>query len=249
MKIAVITPYYRETRHQLSRCIDSVFSQQIKAEHFLIADGYPQPNLQSFGVRHIVLDKNHNDFGNTPRAIGGLIAVAEGFDTICFLDADNWLDKHHFTVSIETIRRASAAPDYIICRRRWVRMDGSVLNYQAQEDADGSHVDTNCIILLEGGLHAVARWGLIPKFLSSVGDRIFVHGLRSERLISAINDQITVNYLCTWSNVFQNLNEPVPEYAKSGIDILSIKDRLRKMSSKEREFLVRRIGFSINFIS
>ena len=247
MKIAIITPYYSETHEQISRCIESVSSQGINIEHFLIADGNPRISIESLGIRHIVLDQNHNDYGNTPRAIGGLIAASEGFDAVGFLDADNWLDNNHVSTCLNSIENSPRTPDYIICRRRWVRIDGSTLPYESLEDTDGSHVDTNCLILLRGSLHTVARWGLIPSQLSSVGDRIFVAGLRADGLIWTKNDIITINYLCTWSNVFKELGESIPYYAKSNINISSSLTWLESLTPLESEYLRRRIGIRIAY--
>ena len=40
-RYAVITPYHREDRVMLKRCIDSVARQTVAADHFLVADGFP----------------------------------------------------------------------------------------------------------------------------------------------------------------------------------------------------------------
>src|SRR5690348_4286605 len=94
-RYAVVTPYYKEERWLLERCMNSVRTQSLPADHFLVADGFPQDWLDHEPVRHIRLDRNHRDFGNTPRGIGALVAIGEGYDGIALLDADNWFESHH----------------------------------------------------------------------------------------------------------------------------------------------------------
>jgi cellulose synthase/poly-beta-1,6-N-acetylglucosamine synthase-like glycosyltransferase len=95
MKVAVITPYYKESRAWLERCLDSVAAQSHPCTHIVVADGHPQDWIDERPVRHLRLDRPHADYGDTPRALGGLMAANEGFDAICFLDADNWYGRHH----------------------------------------------------------------------------------------------------------------------------------------------------------
>ena len=94
-RFAIVTPYYREERNVLERCIQSVRSQTLPADHFLVSDGHPQDWLDSANVRHIRLGKSHKDVGNTPRGVGALLAVSERYEGIGLLDADNWYDKNH----------------------------------------------------------------------------------------------------------------------------------------------------------
>src|SRR5207248_9274988 len=75
-----ITPYYKETRALLEQCIGPVWSQTIRADHILVADGFPQDWIDQTNVRHVRLDRAHADWGNTPRCIGALMAAAEGYD-------------------------------------------------------------------------------------------------------------------------------------------------------------------------
>jgi hypothetical protein len=49
------------------------------------------------------------------------------------------------------------------------------------------------------------------------GDRFYLESLRSEGLREAHCDAITVNYLCTWANVFDAVGEAPPPYAKDGL--------------------------------
>jgi glycosyltransferase involved in cell wall biosynthesis len=94
MKIAVITPYYKESIEFLRQCHKSVINQDISTDHclthFFIADGFPNEEVMKWNIKHITLPQAHSDNGNTPRGIGSILADVEGYDFIAYLDADNW---------------------------------------------------------------------------------------------------------------------------------------------------------------
>lgn len=75
MKVACVTPYYRESREILERCLQSVARQTRPCAHYLVSDGDPQDWIDELPVRHLRLDENHADYGNTPRTAGGLLAA------------------------------------------------------------------------------------------------------------------------------------------------------------------------------
>ena len=215
MRVAIITPYFQEPREWLERCLASVRRQTVACEHFVVADGHPQAWLDGAGVRHVRLDRGHDDYGNTPRAIGGQLAVSEGFDAVAFLDADNWFDPQHVATCLEAALRTHA--DVITARRRWVRADGSYMPITMGEDDDGSHVDTNCFFLMFGAFHTIPRWLLMPKPMTIWSDRFYLASLREEGLREAATERATVNYLCTWAAIFRSLGETPPPYAKEGL--------------------------------
>jgi hypothetical protein len=244
MSVAIITPYYQESRAQLERCLASVRAQTVAVTHIVVADGHPQGWIDDSGVRHLRLDRAHRDFGNTPRALGGIIAASEGFDAIAFLDADNWLDADHVEACIDAAT-AGDEVDFVIARRRLVRADGSVLPIGASDDGDGSHVDTNCYFLLPGSFHTLGQWGVMPKPLSVIGDRVYLHSLRSQGLRSASCNRPTLNYLCTWAPIFQALGEPVPDYAKPGLDMAPVNGWWQSLDPRDRTIVNRLAGAEI----
>lgn len=92
LRVAVVTPYFKESPATLQRCLTSVRAQTYpQVVHYMVADGFPQNALltQWPGVRHIQLPNGHANFGCTPRGVGAQCALADGFDVVCFLDADN----------------------------------------------------------------------------------------------------------------------------------------------------------------
>jgi hypothetical protein len=250
MRVAIVTPYFKEPRAVLSRCIESVRAQRmtqhsIEVEHILIADGHPQDWIASAGVRHLLLDRSHNDYGNTPRSIGGLLAASEGFDAVSFLDADNWYEPNHVHACVDVVYRAASPIDYVVARRRMVRQDGSVMPIAATDDASFEHVDTSCYMLLWGAFSTLGRWATMPKPLAIIGDRIFRLALSEAGLKFAATTHPTVNYLCTWSSLFEAIGEVPPAYAKANVDIAPTLRWIRGLDEHSRTRVERLVGYKL----
>lgn len=215
MRVAIVTPYLKEPREWLQRCIDSVRAQTHGCEHLLVADGHPQDWVDQADVRHLRLDRSHGDYGSTPRSIGAQLAVSEGFDAIAFLDGDNWLEPDHVATCVAVA--AAENCDVVTAKRTLVRADGSKMNVSTSEDDDGSHVDTSCFFVQFGAFHTLPRWLMMPKPMAMLGDRFYLSSLRAEGLRLASTQLPTVNYLCTWADVFRSIGEAPPPYAKEGL--------------------------------
>jgi glycosyltransferase involved in cell wall biosynthesis len=245
MKIAVISAYYKEERELLKRCLKSVHKQSIKCDHFLVSDGYPQPWLKKSGVRHIELGKSHGDYGNTPRGIGAQIAISEGYEAICFLDADNWFDSDHIEHCLESA--FSKYPnildcDYVIAKRRLCRPNLTIMNIREEP----GHVDTNCFFFLPGSYYLIPFWNIMPKEFSNIGDRIFYQKIIGANLNYSENTKTTVNYLNLWSSTYEAIGEVPPAAAKPnvngnlGFEIFSNKTEI------EKKIIQRMLGLTIN---
>jgi glycosyltransferase involved in cell wall biosynthesis len=144
VRIAVITPYYKEPLSILKQCHDSVLAQQVDAvvDHFMIADGHPMLELSKWKVKHVQLPNAHSDNGNTPRGIGSTLADAEGYDFVAYLDADNWYYPDHLA-SLLALHHQSEAP--VCCSMRtFHKIDGSPLNIAEPQEDSFLHVDTSC---------------------------------------------------------------------------------------------------------
>lgn len=211
---AIVTPYFAESQALLRRCIDSVKAQTVAVDHILVADGAPQDWIDAENVRHIRLDRPHGDYGNTPRAIGAMLAASAECAGIGFLDADNWLEPEHVATCVETALRATSQGrvDYVIARRSLRRPDGSQL--PCGDEPIEKHVDTNCFFLLPGSYHILPYFGLMPRALSAIADRVFYDALRQRGLSAAVNTAVTVNYQCLWAAVYESLGETPPPGAK-----------------------------------
>jgi len=243
LRVAVITPYFKEPAGWLERCVESVKAQSHACTHLVIADGHPQDWLDHAGVRHIRLDRAHADFGNTPRAIGAQLAVSEGFDAVAFLDADNWYAPDHIEGCLETAKEAGA--DYVVSLRELVREDGTALPFRPRQDETREHVDTSCFMILPGAFHTLPRWLMMPKPMSMLGDRYYLKSLRDEGLTEGRNPRRTVRYLCGWADVYRAVGERPPAFAKEGLDFGQVRNWLQALSPKEAARVRRLTGCEV----
>lgn len=235
---AVVTPYYKESRDLLEKCIASVAAQTVAADHFLVADGFAQDWIDDRDVRHLRLDTAHADFGNTPRGLGALLAASEQYRGIAFLDADCWLDADHIE---QCLRAAGDRPmDFVVAQRRMVAPDGTVL--ALTEEAD--HVDTNCYFLFEGAYHTLHHWVLQPKAMASLDDRVIWLLLKGLGLSWCQTNSTTVNYLCLWRNMYEALGLTPPEQAKPPIDGQQMVDYLASLDDRGLELVRRKTGIT-----
>lgn len=220
--IAVITPYFKEETPVLSKCLQSVTAQTLPCTHFVVADGFPSDFVDTFSdeIRHVRLPKPNADVGNTPRAIGTMLALADGFDFIAWLDADNWYEPNHLE-SLLALYELTESP-VLCCRRSFRRPDGTTLDISEAAEDSHRHVDTNCYLVHKSCGATLLTWGLMPKILNPIGDRLFFHKLRHERLAIAFSDLRTVCYRTRHVPHYIQANEPPPPGAKEGSEIFSI---------------------------
>src|ERR1700761_4588706 len=132
MRVAVVTPYFREPDDVLKQCLDSVSAQDFPVTHILVADGFPKEWAARAVSHHVALPgSGHGDNGNLARAVGSAIAVSEGFDAVALIDADNWFRPDHVS-SLLALHQQTGA---VLCTssRSLYRMDGSLLAAQDGE--------------------------------------------------------------------------------------------------------------------
>lgn len=240
MRVAVVTPYHQEPRAWLERCIASVRAQTHACTHLLVADGQAQDWIDAAGARQLRLGTPHADYGNTPRSLGAQLMVAEKFDAIAFLDADNWYEPDHIARCVATAE--SSAADFVYGDRVFVREDGSRIPFVSPEDQSGQHVDTSCLFLLFGAFHTLPRWLLMPRPMAMAGDRYYVKSLRDEGLREARTGACGVNYLCTWADVYRLVGETPPPYAKSQLPVGRLRQWLDRLSPEDFQLVHRLSG-------
>lgn len=218
MRVAVITPYFREPAETLRRAHDSVLAQTHAATHFLVADGSPNPAVAGWNAEHIVLPKAHGDYGDTPRVIGALSALGQGHDAIAFLDADNWYRPTH----IATMIAAHEHTGFSVClaSRSIHRLDGSFMFDFPETD---NHVDTSCFFLTGEAVRLVPLMALKPHALADQGDRIFWGALRFRGMSYIRVKAPTVAYTSAWEASYRAAGETPPE----GADKAAVGDSLR----------------------
>ena len=220
MKIAVITPYFDERLNVLERCHESVARQcdlrEASITHFFIADGKGLKAVDNLSrVRHIRLGVSHNDNGNTPRAVGGLCALREGFEAIFYLDADNLYDNLHVSSVIKVHEQSGS--EAIFSSRYWFFPDGDCYDFAERhrhEDRLRRHVDTSCISLFSSARGAVGLWGQMPASLGPICDRVFFQYLITNHTCSW-TDQKTVFFETWYAGSFRPTAIPTPRNAKT----------------------------------
>jgi len=231
----------------LERCVQSVRRQTLAADHFLVADGFPQDWLDAEPVRHFKLDRPHGDFGNTPRGIGAIVAIAEGYDGIGFLDADNWFERRHVELCVlaaaQVRDKTGVEVDYVIAQRHLRRPDETII--PIADESFGIHVDTSCFFMLPSSYGIIPYFAIMPQQLSSICDRVFYAAIRARGLKAAVVAEKTVNFHCLYQSIYRAAGEEPPEGAKPGPDGEPIKAWLSNLSPRERLIVSRRAGVEV----
>jgi Glycosyl transferase family 2 len=212
LKIAVITPYYKEPVELLKQCHDSVMTQGVDATHFMVADGHPLPELAGWPIEHVVLNRAHADYGNTPRGVGGALARSQGFDFVTYLDADNWYHPGHLR-SLMAIHEQTGA-DVCCTSRTFHRPDQSQLSVEEALEESRVHVDTNCLMLSRAAYEVLDVWLQMPKQLAAIGDRVVFASVRHRRFKVAHTQQRTVAYRTLHANHYHLAGEALPPDVK-----------------------------------
>jgi len=238
-KIAVITPYYQEPLEILSDCHQSVIGQKVNADivHFLIADGFPMNEVNIWDVRHVVLPKSNNDNGNTPRCIGSILADADGYDFIAYLDADNWYHESHLQSLLD---QWLLTKSHIIASfRTFHAPDKSLLNFTETLENELKHVDTSCYLLHKSCFDLIYTWTKMPKNLSPICDRIFLAAIIHKHYRVSFTQKRTVAFRSQYELHYINNRDSMPEkikpdsihdawrsYIRSNLGIKACVDRL-----------------------
>jgi glycosyltransferase involved in cell wall biosynthesis len=220
MRVAVVTPYFDESKDVLERCMASARNQSVPVDHILVADGKPQYWIEAHAnVTHVVLRKGTADFGDTPRCLGFVMGIRSGYDIIQFLDADNVLMPDHFAITLEHFRGRGAAeyPDVVVARRQMLRPDGSVLAASIPEDDALRHIDTSCYVFYRTAFPVGLKWSLIPRELAFMDDRVFFAMLTQvhRKLKLAFNQAKSVGYTCLWESIYRMIGEQPPANCKN----------------------------------
>jgi glycosyltransferase involved in cell wall biosynthesis len=218
MRIAVVTPYFKEPIEKIRRCHQSVLNQTHRdVTHIMVADGFPQPEIDAWErCQHIALPVGHNDSGDTPRMVGCSSAAAQRYQGIVLLDADNWFDPGHIEKLIQVQEQSQAV--VVTCSRKLCRPDTGEVLATCWESDGVKFCDTNCYLVTDAAFHLLAAWGLrdnqTARQIGNIGDRLFWQAVVNSRVRRAHSDTLTVNYETTWASHYRTLGLPIPEFAK-----------------------------------
>jgi len=208
MKIAVITPYYKEKAEILSRCHQSVLNQTYEQiTHIMVADGDPHPMVEKLQTcEHLILPYCHNDAGATPRAIGALSAFSRHYDCIAFLDADNTYEDNHIEIMVNNLGNR----DVLTATRNIRDLNRKLLYVDTVESNGDTFCDTNCLFLTKNVMHLLHNW-IVPEHLKLWSDRIFWTAIKGNTTSIAHVSVPTVNYYSRWAWHYQYAGVTPPD--------------------------------------
>jgi hypothetical protein len=208
MRVAVITPYYREDLGTLRKCHDSVLQQTYPCTHYFVADGHPQHELSSWNVQHIVLPHSHGDVGNTPRGIGGISALNGGFDAIAYLDADNFYSPDHIESLVACCRQNDCHVAF--SGRQIVLSTGELCDFEDIEEVEGKHVDTSCFFITARAAFLLPVWAMMDRKASPLGDRLMLSVIMTRGVSHAWTGRKTLYYVSHYREHFEAMGKPPP---------------------------------------
>ena len=229
-RYAIVTPYYKEPREILTRCLDSVRRQTIPADHILIADGFAQDWLDGEGVIHLRLPQAAADYCNTPRGLGALYAARLGYDGIGLLDADNWYEADHVALCAGAAAKTANPVDVVAAKRRLLRFDGRPFNVPDEPN----HIDTSCYWFAPSAYHLLSYWATQPRELAPLCDRVYYAMLKAQSARIAHTDRITVNYTWPYEGLYRAFGETPPPGFKPTIDMRPIYEWLADLPPDKR---------------
>ena len=201
MKPAVITPYHQENFETLERCHNSVLNQTRRAVHIFVADGNSNSSIEKWDIQHLVLPQRHNNCGNTPRAMGALMAASQGFEPIFFLDADNWLRPHHIEIALK-IHQNDPSIDIVASSRTIILDDGSQLD-SAPEDVEQHFADTSTLGFFKRAYRSFPLWTLMPNGLAPICDRIVYESFKMLALKIHWHNERTLMFESHYANHYK----------------------------------------------
>jgi len=213
VKIAIITPYYKEPIEYLKKCHESVLAQEVTADHFFVSDGHPVRELLDWNIKHVSLPNAHSDNGNTPRGIGGALAISEGYDFISYLDADNWFHPNHLSSLVDLYEKTHST----VCAsfRTIHALDGDELvGVQDGDEINLTHIDTSCYLIHSNAFGLNEIWLKMPKILSPMCDRIFFRGVLHHKHRIASTRMKTLAFRSQYVTHYRLANKEPPVNAK-----------------------------------
>jgi hypothetical protein len=205
----------------------------------LVADGHPKQIFETSNrVLHVSLPKGNGDYGNTPRALAGLLAGSYGFDAVAFLDGDNWYEPDHIE-KMTAVFQQTRAP-LVSCKRTFRHLDGSVLHVTESAEDRFLHVDTNCWLVNRSAFSLFPAFR-VPKQCGIIGDRVFFKKAQLERFPITQTNLRTVNYRTKYPDHYQKAGVALPEGAYTKDDMREAAAYLQTVQGVEET--VAAVGF------
>ena len=235
LKIAVITPYYKESLEQLKKCHESVLAQGSNVTHFLVSDGIPQEAIDHWNCIHIKLPMSLNDYGDTPRGIGAAIASAQLYDGICFLDADNWYEPEHIS-NIRQVYNDYQSPVISTARHLYLKENGQYLGICP--DCDGvNFVDTSCYFFHRDAFDVCRHWLFKAEGMGVIDDRIIWAEVLRQNIKRTHITTPTVNYVTDFAVHYEQFGLIAPPFSRvlnaELFKFITLEEALKRMQPSE----------------
>ena len=223
MRIAVVTPFYQARLDWLLQCHASVRYQTHACTHILVSDGSGPNPLPDFQGQFIELQHNHGDYGDTPRSVGSLSALSQGFDAVAYLDADCWYEEGHVASLVELQGRTAAA----VCTAARKLYDYRDNFLEICPASDGrTFADTNCLMVWRPAAQLYAQWAFIPQEYHLIDDRYIFNQILQQQIPRAHSGIASVCYRTKLPAVFKRLGLPVPPEARADERIPGLVDKM-----------------------
>lgn len=225
MRIAVVTPIFRPADGWLEQCHASVRAQTHACTHILISDGDGPNPLLDFVGQFIQLSWRHDDYGDTPVALGSVSAFSQGFDAIAYLDDDCWYEPEHIASLVELHERTGAS----VCSSLRKLYDYQDNFLQVCPSSDGVRfVDTNCYMIWRAARQLCVELASMPREYHAIGDRYLFHQMRRQQVSHANSGIASVCYRTRLRKVFLRLGLQPPADAAMDPHVLGL---IRKLNS------------------
>jgi glycosyltransferase involved in cell wall biosynthesis len=245
MRVAVVTPYYKESDDVLAQCHGSVLDQQAPCDHFLVADGFPNPLVAGWRAEHFVMPRAHADNGNTPRVAGAISAFNLGYEAVAFLDADNWFRPDHVARMMALHRQTGAAA--CTSNRTMQHPDGSYM-FDDDKNDGRTHVDTSCLFMTRAVLPVLVRWAMMPRQLGPICDTVYWSTICQAGLSHAHDPATTVAFRTTYEADFRRAGLPMPENVKTLHMNMEPIRWLKSLPAAERQSLRSELGWDADLL-
>ncbi len=215
LRVAVVTPYFAETPQMLRQAHESVLGQTYPCRHFLVADGRPKAEVDTWDVEHVPLSRSHGDYGSTPTFVGAALAAMQGYDIVALLDSDNWHREDHVQTLVD-LHRSSAA-GFLSTGRTLCRWDGSIMAACPLSDPE-RFIDTSCMAFARPAFPLLTYLLCMPAYAQDFNDRAMLQHVKASGISRAHSPERTVFYRCGKAGIYGLLGEPVPPGVVEGPD-------------------------------
>lgn len=211
MKVAVVTPHYKEPSDWFQQCLDSVRDQTYPCTHIIVNDGADRGPEPSERVQVMDMSRPHGTLGNAARALGSVSAAAQEFDAIAWLDADNWFAPNHVESLVDLHRQSGAA---VVTSGRYLHcLDGSELGPCVETDGQ-THADASTFLITKQAYPLISVWYLMEPKYHPIGDRVVWQRVLDWGYSRAYSGLPTLRYRTPFKVHYDYYGVEVPEGAK-----------------------------------